>query len=828
MASKQTLASIGGHTIKLTNLDKVLYPETGTTKAEVIDYYVSVADTLLLYSSDRPATRKRWVHGVGTAEHPGEVFFQKDLGDSAPEWISRASLQHSDHSNSYPLVNNAATLAWLGQIAALEIHVPQWRFDAAGKPQNPDRFVLDLDPGEGVSLSECAEVAGWARTILQDMGLDPIPVTSGSKGIHLYAALDGTQSSDAVTEVAHELARALEADHSDSVVSSMSRALRPGKVFIDWSQNRQAKTTIAPYSLRGRPHPMVAAPRTWRELSSRSLKQLDYRETLAHLARRGDPLAPIAAQTQHTAKGAAGDRLNHYRERRDSSKTPEPVPDAVGGEHGSRFVIHEHHARKLHFDFRLEHDHVLVSWALPKGVPIDAQHNHLAVPTEDHPVEYADFEGVIPRGEYGAGTVSIWDGGTYELEKWRDDEVIVTLHGRVGGGLGGPARFALIRTSPGGTEGKGSWLIHRMKPAPMTHAPARVIGLPGPADAQALRAEHSHTPAETLAPMLASAERRSALIDESEWAFELKWDGIRAIATVDTEKGTATLRSRNGVDLTASYPELRDALIGTMHAATSAVLDGEIIAPDATGRPSFARLQSRMGLSSAAQIERGVQSVPVQFIAFDLLRVDGQHVVDLSYDERRLLLQSHIHANSKVHIPPAFTNGFDEAVQFSLEHGLEGVVAKRRSSSYRAGQRSHDWLKFKHHRAQEVVVGGWRPGKGNREGGIGSLLLGVPSPEGLRYVGRVGTGLSDSALAKAAKRLDVLAHAANPFREVPDDVSRDAHWVRPELVAEVDFSEWTPERRLRHPIWRGWRPDKSPADVSIDGGAPELNSPSLD
>ena len=444
------VVSIDGHRLKLTHLDKVLYPETGTTKGEVIAYYGAVAEAMLPHVRDRAATRKRWVNGVGTEAHPGMMFFQKDLDESTPEWVKRRTIEHRDHANQYPLVNDLATLTWLAQIAALEIHVPQWRFGRNGAEHNPDRLVLDLDPGPGAGLRECAEVARIVRGILEGMGLDPMPVTSGSKGIHLYATLDGKQTSDQVSAMAHELARSLEADHSDLIVSDMKKSLRGGKVLLDWSQNNGSKTTVAPYSLRGRMQPTVAAPRTWHELESKSLAQLDFTQVMARVRKDGDILGGV-------------DRLETYRRKRDATKTPEPVPRGRAKPTAGRsFVIQEHHASRVHWDFRLEHDGVLVSWALPKGVPTDYRKNHLAVRTEDHPLEYGSFEGDIPKGEYGGGHVDIWDFGTYELEKWRDgEEVIAVLHGK----KRGDHRYALIHT---GGEGKAdqNWLIHLTKDQP--------------------------------------------------------------------------------------------------------------------------------------------------------------------------------------------------------------------------------------------------------------------------------------------------------------------------------------------------------------------------
>jgi bifunctional non-homologous end joining protein LigD len=814
MANNDTeIVDIDGRRLKLTNLDKVMYPATGTTKAEVIHYYATIADVMLPHTRGRPATRKRWVHGVGTEDAPGEVFFQKNLDSSAPEWLHRGTLTHKTSTNTYPLVDDTATLVWLAQIASLEIHVPQWRFGRNGQPKNPDRLVLDLDPGEGVTLAECAEVARFARAILTDMGLDPMPVTSGSKGIHLYAALDGSQNSDAVSAVAHELARALEADHPDLVVSDMKRAIRAGKVFVDWSQNNAAKTTIAPYSLRGRHHPTVAAPRTWKELASKDLAHLDFEEVLRRVKKRGDPLAGLSSGELDDPHAAAADRLTAYRSKRDAAKTPEPVPDEVPhSTTGRTFVIQEHHARRLHWDFRLEHDGVLVSWALPKGVPTDTGTNHLAVHVEDHPLEYGAFEGDIPHGEYGAGHVDIWDAGDYDLEKWRDGkEVIVTLHGSHGGGLDGDRRFALIHT---GGEGKAdqNWLIHLMKPADAGDARPKTAASETERDAVA---SAPSAPAATIAPMLATLGSAADIFDQSDWAFEMKWDGIRAIATVSD--GRLALTSRNGIDQTASYPELQE-LVGLV-GDHEAVLDGEIVTLDHRGRPDFGLLQTRMKLTRPHEVEAAAERAPAHFMLFDLLELDGSKLLRKPYDERRDALQKLLRPSrgSSIQVPPAFAGDLEHAVASSKELGLEGVMAKARDGTYSAGRRSRTWIKIKNHRDLEVIVVGWRPGNGRRANSIGSLLLGIPDGDTLRYIGRVGTGFTDAELDDLLKLLKPRSRKTSPVTDVPSLDARDAHWVRPDLLGEVEFAEWTPTRRLRQPSWRGLRPDKSVADINIEG-----------
>lgn len=873
-SEKPTTVSVGGRRLRLSNLDKVLYPTTGTTKADVLAYLAQIAPVMVPYCAGRPATRKRWPDGVGTDAAPGAVFFIKNLEPAAPEWVVRADIEHSGGTKTYPLVDDAATLAWLGQVAALEVHVPQWRFGSDGRPRNPDRFVLDLDPGEGAGLTECVEVARLARDLLEGMGLPPVPVTSGSKGIHLYAALRGDHTSDQVSAIAHELARALEADHPELVVSDMKKSLRGGKVLVDWSQNNAAKTTVAPYSLRGRPHPTVAAPRTWEELDAPGLAHLEYPEVLELVARRGDPLAALLpGHAEYTDPGertaASRDRLEGYRAKRDPGRTPEPVPSAAPGSPGSdgeapMFVIQEHHASRLHWDFRLEHDGVLVSWALPKGVPTEGRKNHLAVQTEDHPIEYGTFAGTIPKGEYGGGDVTIWDTGTYELRKWHEGkEVIAVLTGAENGGLAGPdgpgrtATFALIRTG----HDDNQWLIHLMAPKGAAEGPhagrseppagegdgpgtsgagherpgtdeasGTEIETPGRPRAGRVRATTpvSRRPAHTTrepraarpgrppAPMLATPGTTESLSGQRSWALEMKWDGVRAVVAVDGD--VVRMFSRNGNEMTALYPEL-GSLAAAVVGADQAVLDGEIVALDERGRPSFAHLQKRFNLTDERRIARLADRSPVRLVLFDVLEVDGRSVLNRTYDERRARLHEVVDptAHRLLDLPDAFDGDVDAAVAASRGLGLEGVVAKRRDSRYTPGRRSQAWVKIKHALTQEVVIVGWRPGQGNRAGAVGSLLAAVPDGQGLRYVGRVGSGFSMREVEALATELARDELPTPPLDGVPALDARDARWVEPTLVGEVLYGEVTPDGRLRHPRWRGWRPDKEPGDVVWEG-----------
>ena len=418
--------------------------------------------------------------------------------------------------------------------------------------------------------------------------------------------------------------------------------------------------------------------------------------------------------------------------------------------------------------------------------------------------------------------MTIWDDGTYDLEKWRDgEEVIVTLHGRANGNR----RLALLHTRGRGRGREGdekNWLIHRTKDQPDPTggggggADERRASDPRPAkrghhDGGRERIDGAATsstePAErrTMQASLAKGEPRLA---PDEWAFEMTWDGVRALATV--RHGDVTLRSRNGNDLTAQYPELAE--LGE-RAGVDGVFDGEVVALDERGRPSFQLLQNRMGLTKPREVEAARARTPVRFMLFDVLEADGHDLTRLGYDGRRQALETVVEPGGVIEIPRAYQGALEQAMSESRDRGLEGVVAKKRSSRYAEGRRSEAWLKLKHHATQEVVVGGWKPGSGRRAGGVGSLLLGVPGPDGLEYVGKVGTGFRDRDLDEITEVLGRLERKTSPFVDVPRPDARDAHWVTPKRVGEVEFAEWTADGRLRQPSWRGWRVDKEPGDV---------------
>ena len=457
------------------------------------------------------------------------------------------------------------------------------------------------------------------------------------------------------------------------------------------------------------------------------------------------------------------DLLAEYRRRRDPARTPEPAADDPGGTgvDGPAFVVQEHHASSLHWDLRLEREGVLVSWAVPKGLPAAPGVERLAVHTEDHPLAYARFEGTIPEGEYGGGWMRIVDVGPLEVSRWTADEVELTLRGAL---LQGRHR---LRRRPDGEA--DHWTLTRLDP---------------PTDPR-----HEAVP-DALAPML--AEHGEVPTDDG-WSYEVKWDGHRALARV--VGGRVALSSRGGHDRTASVPGI--AGLGEALAGRDALLDGELVVLGPDGRPDFGLLQQRMG----APRTRGPR---VTYLLFDVLHLDGHSLLRRPHAERRALLDS-LALHGPVWATPAALPGRAQDVLAAVAaQGLEGVVAKRADSPYTPGRRSPAWRKLVNLHKADVVVGGWQPGAGRRQGSIGSLLLGVPDADGLRYVGHVGTGFTDAELGRLSGRLDGLARAGSPFTgEVPAVRARTARWVEPELAAEVAMAGWTSEGLLRQPRWRG-------------------------
>jgi bifunctional non-homologous end joining protein LigD len=500
-----------------------------------------------------------------------------------------------------------------------------------------------------------------------------------------------------------------------------------------------------------------------------------------------------------------------------------------------RFVIAEHRARRLHWDLRLERDGVLACWALPHGIPLLPGDNEPAIATEVHRLEHLDLAGKIPDGPCGAGEVTVWDRGDYEALEWTAAKLRVRLHGQrlrgayamfsprspsggvggssggaggshggVGGSSGGaggshrggggsPVSGGSAHGAPDGDNRFARWLIHRVDP------PEDPLRRPLPS---------------ALAPMLARAVAAEwSPADVGRWAFEIKWDGVRALAYC--RPGRVLLRSRSARDITAAYPEL--AGLADQLGMRDALLDGEIVAFDAQGRPSFEALQRRMHACAASVIRRLAAEVPVVYAIFDILHLDGRSLLEDPWRERRAALESLGLEGAAWRVPAVHVGDAAGLIGATRARGLEGVVAKRIDSPYEPGRRSGAWRKLKHRRRRELLVGGWLPGEGRRASSVGSLLVGCRERRtaGLRYVGRVGSGIDERTAALLSRRLAALERTKSPF-EAAQRVPRGARFVAPQLVVEVEFAEWTADGRLRAPALKGLRDDIDPEAVACE------------
>ena len=468
--------------------------------------------------------------------------------------------------------------------------------------------------------------------------------------------------------------------------------------------------------------------------------------------------------------------LTEYQRKRDFGRTPEPKGKQPKATPARRYVVHRHHATRLHWDVRLEMRGILASWAVPNGPPLEAGKRRLAVHTEDHPIEYLTFHGVIPDG-YGAGTMTIWDTGTYELLEEKENEYKLRFAGKRLEG-----EWVIVQTRQ--NEGR-DWLM-------IKH------GTP-PADDPLMR---------KIAPMLASAADEP--FDSPEFIYEPKWDGVRTLAFVDG--GEVRLQTRNLLDCTRQYPEatqIAEALTG----GYQAIVDGEVVALDEKGVPRFQRLQSRMHVSDDATVRKLRRTTPIVYEVFDVLYLDGEDLTRRPLRERIARLESVLTPMGAIRRSEGFVGTGVALFEAAREQGIEGIVAKRLDSVYQPGTRTPAWVKVKAFRSMDCVIGGWTAGQGGREKTLGALLIGVYREGKLEPVGHVGTGFDERTLKDLLRTLEQHESPTSPFATAPR-TNQPARWCLPELVCEVAYGEITRDGTLRHPIYRGLRPDIDPRDCT--------------
>jgi bifunctional non-homologous end joining protein LigD len=840
-----TKTKIGGIELTLSNLDKVMYPETGFTKGQVIDYYKNIAPYLLPHIEDRPITMKRFPNGVGSAH-----FYEKQAPSHTPAWVKTFKVR-SSHKNpviNYVLINDPATLVWSANLANLEIHP---FLAKAPHIDRPTMVIFDLDPGDGADILKSCEVAFLLKDLLDRLDLESFVKVSGSKGIHLHVPLNAPVNYEATQPFAKSVAQWLENEHPQLVVSEMAKAKRKGRVFVDWSQNSEHKSTVAVYSLRAKVgRPFVAMPVNWDELR-RALKNRDTAglffepdAALKRLKSAGDLFAPLEKLEQTLPQpfldlmtsppepnGSRSERaLEAYRRKRDFTKTSEPppsIPESSPRGNSRLFVIQKHAARRLHYDLRLEMGGTLKSWAVPKGPPYDLHEKRLAMAVEDHPMDYARFEGVIPKGEYGGGTVMVWDIGTYELidgNPWQG-KVHVIFHGKklqgewilvkgkdrdgkdnvwylikAGASM---ERLSAKKDDASALTGRTMEQIAKAKDA-VWHSNQKTDAAPS-AVREKSTVDFESLPKATvkfIEPMLAKSVAELPQATD-QWLYEVKLDGYRCFAGNDSRG--VTLWSRRGNVFTKDFPMIARACEAL---PLDTLIDGEVVALDERGRASFNLLQHRRSKASA-----------IVFYAFDLLIYRGRSLLDLKLTERRALLEEALgFADQNVRLSENFEADPDDLARVARELGFEGIVAKRKNSPYQPGKRSGAWVKYKINHSEEFVIGGYTAGTP-----FDALVVGYYDEDKLYFAAKVRNGFVPRVRREVFKELKALEPAECPFANLPErkrtpwaltrEEMKHVRWVQPELVAQIEFTEWTPDGHLRSATFVGLREDKAPRDV---------------
>jgi DNA ligase D-like protein (predicted ligase)/DNA ligase D-like protein (predicted 3'-phosphoesterase) len=679
--------------------------------------------------------------------------------------------------------------------------------------------VWDIDPPPGFPFVDVVDIAFSLREHIEGYGYHTFVKTTGGKGVHIVSPLEPQWEFDAVRDAAYAVAKDFIENKSTNTTLQIKKEARRGKVLIDVYRNRPYQTIISPYSVRGFEGAPVSMPMTWERLETvTDPREYNLTNAPAVLNSDGDAWEAIGAYAGklHSARekettrvaaveakdsesvsesvsesgpgsGSEGvsegndggaippESLTDYARKRSFDKTPEPGPQP-GTTKGHEFVVHRHHATRLHYDLRLEQNGTLRSWAVPKGLPPRPGIKRLAVAVEDHPMSYISFEAEIPKGQYGGGMMWIYARGKWDLTKQKKEGFYFRLNSREVN-----AEYRLINTRD------KEWLLERIDQPQVDW----------------LRS--------SVQPML--AEVRDKPFDSEDYFYEVKWDGIRALISLDEEE--LTIRSRNGRVITKQFPELNIPVQALR--ATSALLDAEIVCLDEKGKPIFQNVIRRLQQTTDSGIARLREKYPANCYLFDVLYLDGRPVVAEPLERRRDWLQDLIREQQVYRLSEAFPEG-KSLYQAASAMGLEGIVAKLKASPYTPGKRSPSWLKVKTHRSQDCIIIGYTRGKGDRENAFGALQLACYKRGELAYVGKVGTGFDSRRMAETMDVLKELKTSERPVETRPLDDAQTV-WLEPSLVCEVRYSSITIDEQLREPVFVRMRPDKTPDEcvLQVDG-----------
>ncbi len=758
MPSKYVHTEINGHKIKLSNLDKILYPSIGVTKAEVIQYYLEIAPYLLKYIARRPLTLIRFPDGVN-----GKKFYSKSKPDWTPEWIDSIPIQHSEEVINYIVAESEASVAWLANLAALEMHPMQMVTD---NMDYPDHFIFDLDPPENGDFQTVKEIALRLRVFLEAEGYDPFVKTSGSKGFHIYVPIVNNISHEDMVVAVKRLAKKFVAQNTANATLAMNKVKRGGKTLIDIFRNHKAHTTVAPYCLRGREGAPISFPIPWSVVSDlRSARDITIRNYKDYIEEYGDvwvdffdrAVSMTTDSNEIIIDPNITEKLKSYISKRDFDITPEPSLAPVARK-GNQFCVQLHDAQNLHYDLRLESEGVLMSWAIPKGLPYKTGVKRLAIRTEDHPMKYLDFEGIIPKGQYGAGEMWVYARGTFSWIEKKDNKLKFELKCR-----GFNRAYKMYQTKD------NQWLIELKENKDFEEM------------------------AYPIKPMLAGVRKEVPI--SNRYVYEIKWDGIRSIIILENEK--VRIFSRSGREITEKFPELLDP---DLFDVESGIFDGEIVQLDDKGRPVFSHVISRMHSTGQLAIEAGTKKYPVVCYLFDCIMLDGKYITQEPLYRRQAWLATAIKKSSSYRMSETMNDG-RALYQAAKQMELEGIMAKDKDGLYELGQRSDNWLKIKHRTNDICYIAGYTKGQGDRSQLFGALHVLKDNEKGKKqYMGKVGTGFDSEKMKNLLLRFKGYLSDEKMFTEKTDD-DKTSTWMVPEIKCEIQYASLSSNGTYREPVF---------------------------
>jgi bifunctional non-homologous end joining protein LigD len=772
MAKKNTQwVQVGKRKLELSNLDKILFPEDEIVKAEILEYYLKIAPTILNHIKGRAMTMIRFPDGIH-----GESFYQKNRPQWAPDWIEFATLGKEE--KDYIIATEPALLVWIANLAGLELHQIHSRRPDFDKP---DYMVFDLDPPEGYDFQKVIPIAFNLKDHIERFGYTTFVKTTGGKGLHICCPIEARNTFSEVFDAAQLIAQPFVERYPNDTTLHIKKEARKGRVLVDIYRIRSGQSIVSPYSLRARVGAPVSMPLTWDELSNLSKPSaFNIRNAVDKIEKDGDAWESFGAyavelHTHRTEKAApkklppnkkhkTPEQLETYKQKRDFEKTPEPAGEIITGGNNN-FVVHRHHASHLHYDLRLERDGVLKSWAVPRGLPPRPGIKRMAVQTEDHPMEYLKFDGKIPKGQYGAGEMWIYALGKYQVTKEKKDGFYFRLNSKEMTG-----EYRMLSTK------EKEYLLERVDEPQVDFLN------------------------KAIEPML--AEAADSPPQGADYIFELKWDGIRALITY--EEGKMRILTRNHNDITNQFPELLDG--EKAFRATNAVIDAEIVSLDPSGKPIFKKVINRMQARGETNILKLSKSIPCYCYAFDVLYLDGRSLINEPLLKRKEWLRDVIRHDTPYRVSEVVQDG-NSLFEAAREHGLEGIMAKKIDSKYLPGRRSDCWYKVKVRSGSEVLIIGYTKGKGIRGETFGALHIAERKGEELHYRGKVGTGFDDATMKEITAELKKVK-VLKTIKVVGELLDKNTSvWLKPELVAEVMYSKLTPDNMFREPVFVRLRPD---------------------